>query len=106
MTSITYHVTVDQGAGTATVTSTPADAKFVAGDEVSFTSNVAGTVIKYTDGSPFTEDVTGRELKLPQGPFKMKDTKDSFHCSCGRLISGTFSPWEGGTVTTGGGHPS
>jgi len=98
MADITYNIAVDRSAGTATVTTTPKDAKFKVGETVEFKSDNADTAIEYASGSPFS-DYDGEARTLPQGPFTLKDRTQTFRCSCGRMISGKFSPWQGGTNT-------
>jgi hypothetical protein len=106
---ITYNVEVNPNQGTATVTYTPKDAKFKPGDEVYFKANHEGVGIQYT-GSPFTEDVDGKSLKLPAGPYTMRDHprgQKSFSFACGPIVrvNGkkklTTPPWKGGGTTPG-----
>lgn len=87
MAKITYTITVDPSTEVATAPTVPPDAIFKNGDQVSFTSNWPGTVIKYTHGSPFEEIKSGEEVPIPAGgtagPYTMKDTKDTYHFQCG-----------------------
>jgi hypothetical protein len=125
MAEITYNIVVNPTTNVATAPITPADAKFNPGDKVSFTSNFAGTVIKYIHGSPFEEIKAGEDVPIPAGgaagPFTMKDTKDSYHFECGSYEAAAwgatapgggasgknvFVPWPGGGDTPkGGGGP-
>jgi hypothetical protein len=100
MAKVKYDIQVNSG--TAAVNMTPKDGVFPAGTEVTFVGTV-GTVIKFTKGSPFNEDVDGKELTLPAGPFTVKSAKIRYHFDCGHMVTKNgkqvFEAWPGGGDT-------
>lgn len=97
MSQVRYDILYD--AGTTTVTTTPQGAKFPAGTKVTFQGD-KDTYIKFTKGSPFEENVTNKELKLPAGPYTVKDARVRYHFQCGRMVQKNgkpvFAAWVGG----------
>ena len=84
MASVKYDIQVNSG--TAAVNTIPKKAAFTTGTSVSFDGS-PGTVIRFQDGGPFNEDVKGKLLTLPAGPFTIKNGKGRFHFECGHMVT-------------------
>ena len=89
-------------AGKTKVSMTPEAAKFVKGTQVTFEGS-AGTAIKFTNGSPFEENLHDKVVPLPAGPYTVKSATVRYRFECGRLVQrngqSVFEPWTGGGET-------
>lgn len=105
MAQIKFNIKVN--AGTSVVNITPKNALLQPGDQVTF-EGTAGTSIKFADGTPFNENVNGKPLQLPAGPYTVKSAKVRYHFQCGQMVpkngKQVFQEWLGGGGDTPGDH--
>ena len=107
--TIKYAIVVDQDTGVAAAFPTPEIEYLQPGDEVSFERGAtapAQTFVKFRNGCPFTTDVTGQELALRAGPYRVKGGPfGSYHFECLSIVDKQKTTWKGGGSTPGsGGH--
>ena len=119
MTQFMYHIHVDPESKKATTKLTAQQkivdaAQIKEGDQVSFQSDYPGTVIRYIDRTPFKDLAPGREVKIPAGPYTLRQNgyhPDQDHFECGTYVKHSsetqqrsssakpFHAWSGGNGT-------